>query len=1245
MSRTKYVKFGARADKNLFDLPSPKQALNNILDNISVQVDEDGNTLRFSADDLAPIIGISQGPLGQRLTPEGQSVEFVELASTTVEGTLTGEDSTTVPVEPRVTIQDHINNAKVALGDPPWIDGGQGPDATIISLDRLAQYADGAYPESEVTADNVKSGPYYRILRGAGNPTWNEFQNGYYYLDGDYADNRNASSNPTKYTEELLHDYSAYTGPRYGRSFGSTGLTSSIVDGRAYIIHTVGTGSWSDVSVFADHLDSGAPAVGLAVIATNTTTLTGGNQVVPAEEMGNFIKGQSYTILSLGAFTSKAWNEWVQCGVIGVPYVGMQFICTADPADQPTVSGNAWATSHYSIGDRLFTSEDSDKAHWGANSGQPTGMSKLSVRNQTLPSGKGSETLDPDEIKNGEVFYSSKFDPANLEELKVDQDFWENGDLRLSRGLHPTFKDTEGGVVWDGYQSGYFDFRYYINGHFTFEEDINEDDNWTLIKGVNSWRFQTMKPVKYYEDGGVTTLEFLEPEDWKRVCGGHTLVINEEEYRVAEAYRLFSSNFGEWIYYAKLEESIGSTGRSYLEFFYDRSSDELWTGDINLTNVASAKRRKIRYACWWYAPDGSQEQQMEYKQFEHDNRTGATPLSYSHFYQDSGDDDVYGRYTFPYFMKNHANAINQNTDAKLTVDGSISTLLYIPKQNATDIFPTTATSGVDYAAFLRQGKATNTAGKLESDAASGTGSVFSDISKGDRLTFVNYDTNNPGWSGSNELWSYQLLEKLSTNTGYVHESLNDASGPNVGLMTNIEILHHKNEGMVGTYKATRTSDTQMTLRVANSIEGSDSQQLREITEGDFIYFAGEFGFDSAGYNGSRYSHFNSRPYVVKKIDVSFTGGGQELSAVCDIFPHASLPANRDILKTSTTWHTEHGIAVVYASRGLNDLTGVHECKGVFGVEVASDNLLSDGNSNNELTLTDTNYDRISIGDRVFFESAIPQATQPGLSGLGTKIASKPAGNKIALENENGVAVDITADVNAGATLVIVPSGSYGGSTTELKKNREYCVIPLNTAPPFSSYSEGLQTTDTFPNLELKELAFKKLSYNSIGDHRWTSSSFSNGNLVSNSPSNPEGFLAGDFVKIDGDQSTGTGRMPDIHYSGRIYRVLIPAGLVGGRYLNCLLEYWDGNSWENLDYAPGGVNGDLEGLTFTRLGSALSLEDIEFEEASGGSPNRGSESRTEAKEPDSYMEISYTPTGGTTRNFRIFSNTRTIITDD
>ena len=43
MSRTKYLKFGARADKNLSDITDPIAALNNILDDISIELDEGGN--------------------------------------------------------------------------------------------------------------------------------------------------------------------------------------------------------------------------------------------------------------------------------------------------------------------------------------------------------------------------------------------------------------------------------------------------------------------------------------------------------------------------------------------------------------------------------------------------------------------------------------------------------------------------------------------------------------------------------------------------------------------------------------------------------------------------------------------------------------------------------------------------------------------------------------------------------------------------------------------------------------------------------------------------------------------------------------------------------------------------------------------------------------------------------------------------------------------------------------------------
>jgi hypothetical protein len=53
MSTTKYLKFGARADKNLADLSDPTQALDNILDDISSRVSDDGTPLGFTSTDLS----------------------------------------------------------------------------------------------------------------------------------------------------------------------------------------------------------------------------------------------------------------------------------------------------------------------------------------------------------------------------------------------------------------------------------------------------------------------------------------------------------------------------------------------------------------------------------------------------------------------------------------------------------------------------------------------------------------------------------------------------------------------------------------------------------------------------------------------------------------------------------------------------------------------------------------------------------------------------------------------------------------------------------------------------------------------------------------------------------------------------------------------------------------------------------------------------------------------------------------
>ena len=45
-----------------------------------------------------------------------------------------------------------------------------------------------------------------------------------------------------------------------------------------------------------------------------------------------------------------------------------------------------------------------------------------------------------------------------------------------------------------------------------------------------------------------------------------------------------------------------------------------------------------------------------------------------------------------------------------------------------------------------------------------------------------------------------------------------------------------------------------------------------------------------------------------------------------------------------------------------------------------------------------------------------------------------------------------------------------------KENKEYCVTPLNTAPPWAGTTEGLETTDSNPSIVAKELRFTDLTF-------------------------------------------------------------------------------------------------------------------------------------------------------------------------
>lgn len=168
----------------------------------------------------------------------------------------------------------------------------------------------------------------------------------------------------------------------------------------------------------------------------------------------------------------------------------------------------------------------------------------------------------------------------------------------------------------------------------------------------------------------------------------------------------------------------------------------------------------------------------------------------------------------------------------------------------------------------------------------------------------------------------------------------------------------------------------------------------------------------------------------------------------------TLSANR-YLPGANTWPAaslkENWVVAIYSNSGLKDQTTIVECEGVYGKELAitgGATTLASGSS--ALELTDTNG--IAIGDQVQFGSAIPSGS------LITVATIEPSpSTTITLSTP-------TSDVLPNNVTIIFVKNSIYPSGTSIDKG--FCVIPLNTAPPFSGTNEGLKTTASNPNVKV-----------------------------------------------------------------------------------------------------------------------------------------------------------------------------------
>ena len=143
-------------------------------------------------------------------------------------------------------------------------------------------------------------------------------------------------------------------------------------------------------------------------------------------------------------------------------------------------------------------------------------------------------------------------------------------------------------------------------------------------------------------------------------------------------------------------------------------------------------------------------------------------------------------------------------------------------------------------------------------------------------------------------------------------------------------------------------------------------------------------------------------------------------------------SSTNVITTNTALNLSgEQIILVYSNKGLVDASKDTFCAGVFGRTLAA----TANSGTNSISVTDASG--IATGQVVQFGTSINNGNTTTVTGV--------AGTTITLS------ANVTSTILVGNTIVFCPSGTT--------LNKEGCVIPLNTAPPFEGTLTGLSSVD------------------------------------------------------------------------------------------------------------------------------------------------------------------------------------------
>ncbi len=658
--------------------------------------------------------------------------------------------------------------------------------------------------------------------------------------------------------------------------------------------------------------------------------------------------------------------------------------------------------------------------------------------------------------------YTDIFDPDHATVITT-QDYWMDGRFGFDSAFHPSFPDRFGGISWTGWLSNSASRRvdFECTSFFLLEKDTGTTtEAWEPVKVRSAEEWTATVHVDNTADTTKITftaadsLHLFQNVGMGTVAGSPTHTIIDIDYTYSEPVCTLQSISGA----ANLSVSSGDTihfsskiGTMITDLGF-RHTDEMAVGDT----------QQVRITVWNPKPEDfvTAKTVSDFPSFGMRYDLGID-IDIAGGNESEDGDSLYTPYN--YFFAEKSGSVNAPVIPNTYTHFSRNVISERNKhlshyfQNAQPLY-------IRYTAKLKPSEVSrfNTgSGNYEPTSTTltwrgntrfqGSPTVMRTIKVGDILLFADRLAPNTIAGTLGPGGDHYFLQVASTNnedTLFVepfkfsnqgtNESPNTIIGGAYSNSVNAPIRFYviDSKGLIGIYNQTSADGADSTAtrqHVLRRVKNSDYQDSGLSTSD---YFATDVRAGDLFVNLSVLRQTDGTPvqtqakWFDKITEVSTTNSGINITTT-----PFNTGSNSPSMSRS---RSVNGYGLIYAHRGLSDQSTATECVGVVGAEVA-----------NQVT----NSANVPL-------TFIPEGLQTGMkvyfAGIDINNPIIPDGTTIQSITGNTVVLSTTVSLNQSVTIVFAPSVSA--------TNKEGCIMPLNTAPPFAGTDDGLETTGTAPHL-------------------------------------------------------------------------------------------------------------------------------------------------------------------------------------